>query len=241
MSSLSGSSVAYRASQLSINALDMYSGDTGLNLFCRTGSPDLGIFVVFLTTSTQIVRQCLELDNHWFVLHASRYLETVVKSTSNLLATSRHFSAKAAVVAIIQRCLEEIFVSYLIYFLLSFLLLFFFLCFFPTFLPWNSFLLSFIIPSFSLFLSSLLSSFLFLYLDLFLAFMFSSSLLIYLSFYPPWILNFLLPFFLVQAPTFREKKINPLKTEFLLNNIYIYKFSSYLTGNITSPLQSPTG
>jgi hypothetical protein len=33
-------------------------------------------------------------------------------------------------------------------------------------------------------------------------------------------------------------QLNPLKTEFL--HSFIYKFSSYLTGN-TSPLQSPSG
>jgi hypothetical protein len=37
----------------------------------------------------------------------------------------------------------------------------------------------------------------------------------------------------------RKPLIELAKTEILLYNIY--KFSPYLTGNITSPLQSPTG
>jgi hypothetical protein len=43
---------------------------------------------------------------------------------------------------------------------------------------------------------------------------------------------------LARQPRATDNRLNPLKTEFLLNNIY--EFNSYLTGN-TIPLQRPAG
>jgi hypothetical protein len=159
--------------------------------------------VIFLTSSTQTVRQYLELGSYQCVLHASQQLESVVKLTSKLLAVSRHFSAKFVVVATTQKDAGRKYSCPAL--LLSSLLQFSFSASLFT----SPFELPFFSHSFSLFFLSHViclrfSSFRYIYCPF--VSLFSPSICLYLSLYPLLLFSFLPPFFLIQGPTFRTKK-----------------------------------